>query len=55
MTSPVSEAETDIALSRMKCGKAEGRDDTPVEVWKRLGQLGVMRLCKLFNRTMTTE
>ena len=55
MTSPVSEAEAERALSWMKCGKAAGRDDIPVQVWKRLGQLEVVTLCKLFNRTMTTE
>ena len=26
-----------------------------MEVWKCLGQLGVVTLCKLFNRIMTTE
>ena len=41
MTSPVSEAV--------------GSNDIPVEVWKCLGQLGVVTLCKLFNRIMTTE
>ena len=55
MTSPVSEAEIERALRRMKCGKAVGSDEIPVEVWKCLGQLGVVRLCKLFNRIMTTE
>ena len=55
MPSPVSEAETERALSGMKCGKAVGSDDIPVEVWKCLGQLGVVTLCKLFNRIMTTE
>ena len=55
MTSPVSEAETEKALGGMKCDKAVGSDEIPVEVWKCLGQLGVVTLCKLFNRTMTTE
>ena len=44
MTSPVSEAETERALIGMKCGKAVGSDEIPVEVWKCLGQLGVMTL-----------
>ena len=39
----------------MKCGKVVGSDEIPVEVWKCLGQLGVVTLCKLFNRIMTTE
>ena len=55
MTSPVSEAETERALGGMKCGKAVGSDEIPVEVWKCLGQLGVVTLCKLFNKIMTTE
>ena len=55
MTSPVSEAETERELGGMKCGKAVGSDDIPVEVWKCLGQLGVVTLCKLFNKIMTTK
>ena len=55
MTIPVSEAETERALIGMKCGKAVGSDELPVEVWKCLGQLGVVTLCKLVNRIMTTE
>ena len=39
----------------MKCGKAVGSDEIPVEVWKCLRQLGVVTLCKLFNKIMTTE
>ena len=55
MTSPVSEAETERALSGMMCGKAVGSDEILVEVWKCLGQLGVVTLCKLFNIIMTSE
>ena len=55
MTSSVSEAEIERALRGMKCGKAVGSDEIPVEVLKCLGQLGVVTLCKLFNRIMTTE
>ena len=55
MTSPVSEAEIERALRGMKCGKAVGSDEIPVEVWTCLGELGVVTLCKLFNRIMTTE
>ena len=43
------------ALGGMKCGNDVGSDEIPVEVWKCLGQLGVVTLCKLFNRFMTTE
>ena len=49
MTSQVSEAEIERALRGMKCGKAVGSDEIPVEVWKCLGQLGVVTLCKIAN------
>ena len=55
MTSQVSEADIERALRGMNCGKAVGSNEIPVEVWKCLGQLGVVSLCKLFNRIMTTE
>ena len=50
MTSQVSEADIERALRGMNCGKAVGSNEIPVEVWKCLGQLGVVTLCKLFNR-----
>ena len=49
MTSPVSVAEAERALSGMKCGNAVGRDEIPVKVWKCLGQLGVVALCANFS------
>ena len=55
MTSPVSEAETERALGGIQCGNAVGSDEIPVEVWRCLGQLGVVTLCKLFTIIMTTE
>ena len=49
MTSPVSEAETERSLRGMTCGKAMGSEDITVEVWKCLGQLGVVTLCANFS------
>ncbi|KAK3553451.1 hypothetical protein QTP70_003492 [Hemibagrus guttatus] len=40
------------ALKRMKCGKAVGPDDIPVEVWKCLGEAAVEFLASLFNRVL---
>ncbi|KAK3515253.1 hypothetical protein QTP70_013016, partial [Hemibagrus guttatus] len=43
------------ALKRMKCGKAVGPDDIPVEVWKCLGEAAVEFLTSLFNRVLESE
>ncbi|KAK3548746.1 hypothetical protein QTP70_018779, partial [Hemibagrus guttatus] len=43
------------ALKRMKSGKAVGRDDIPVEVWKCLGEAAVKFLTSLFNRVLESE
>ncbi|KAK3550697.1 hypothetical protein QTP70_002387 [Hemibagrus guttatus] len=43
------------ALKRMKSGKAVGPDDTPVEVWKCLGEAAVEFLASLFNRVLESE
>ncbi|KAK3552900.1 hypothetical protein QTP86_028010 [Hemibagrus guttatus] len=43
------------ALKRMKCGKAVGPDDIPVEVWKCLGEAAVEFLASLFNRVLESE
>ncbi|KAK3575132.1 hypothetical protein QTP86_020819, partial [Hemibagrus guttatus] len=42
-------------LKRMKCGKAVGPDDIPVEVWKCLGEAAVEFLTSLFNRVLESE
>ena len=49
MTSPFSEAETERSLRGMNCGKAMDSDEITVEVWKCLGQLGVVTLCANFS------
>jgi hypothetical protein len=33
----------------MKTGKALGPDDIPIEVWRCLGDIAIVRLTKLFN------
>ncbi|KAL0906290.1 hypothetical protein M5K25_024773 [Dendrobium thyrsiflorum] len=39
----------------MKCGKAVGPDDIPIEVWKCLGEDGISWLTKLFNIILKTK
>jgi len=42
------------ALKRMSNGKAVGPDNIPIEVWKSLGDRGIVWLTKLFNEIMRT-
>jgi len=42
-------------LKRMKKVKAVGPDDIPVEVWKCLGEMGVVFLARLFNEMLESE
>ena len=51
----ISKSEVGKALKRMKSGKAVGRDDIPVEVWKCLGETAVDFLTRLFNRILESE
>jgi hypothetical protein len=37
------------AFKKMKIGKALGPDDIPIEVWRCLGDIAIVRLTKLFN------
>ena len=55
LTAPINEAETERGLKGIKSGKAVGSDEIPAEVWKCLGWLVVVTLCKLFNSIMITE
>ena len=55
MTRNISEEETETALKGMKCGKAVGADEIPVEAWKCMGNFGIKILCKLVNGIMNTE
>src|ERR1041384_1175122 len=45
----IRHSEVKEALKHMKIGKACGPDGIPIEVWKCLGEEGVVWLTKLFN------
>ena len=42
LTQGISRNEVKVAISRMKNGKATGMDGIPVEVWKCLGEEGIV-------------
>ena len=43
------------ALKKMKGGKTLGPDGIPIEVWKAMGEKGVMWLARLFNSILKTK
>ena len=43
------------ALRKMKNAKALGPDAIPIEVWKGLGEIGIMWLTKLFKKLVATK
>jgi hypothetical protein len=45
----IQESEVKDALKRMKAGKAMGPDGIPIDVWRILGDVAIVRLTKLFN------
>lgn len=45
----IQKSEVKEALKRMKVGKAVGPDNIPIEVWRYLGEVGLVWLTKLFN------
>ena len=51
----VSREEVKNAVRRMRKGKAVGPDELPVEVWKRMGEMGIKFLTRLFNRLLMSE
>nr|ABN08628.1 RNA-directed DNA polymerase (Reverse transcriptase) [Medicago truncatula] len=51
----IQEHEVKEALKRMSNGKAVGPDNIPIEVWKSLGDRGIVWLTKLFNEIMKTK
>ena len=51
----VTRQEVEMALKKMKDGKAIGPDGIPVEVWKALGREGVDMLHQLIREIMEKE
>ena len=51
----IQEHEVREALKRMSSGKAVGPDNIPIEVWKSLGNRGIVWLTNLFNEIMRTK
>uniref|UniRef100_W5NK01 ribonuclease H n=1 Tax=Lepisosteus oculatus TaxID=7918 RepID=W5NK01_LEPOC len=47
---PITTAEVEAAIKKMRNGKTTGPDDIPAEVWKILGRQGADILGSLFNR-----
>jgi hypothetical protein len=45
----IQKSEVKDALKRMKGGKTMGPDGIPIEVWRSLGAVAIVRLTKLFN------
>jgi hypothetical protein len=45
----IQESEVKDALKRIKGGKAMCPDGIPIEVWRTLGDVAIVRLIKLFN------
>jgi len=51
----IQEHEVKKALKRMRNGKAVGSNNIHIEVWKSLGDWGIVWLTKLFNEIMRTK
>ena len=51
----ISAEEVRAAMNRMKTGKAVGPHDIPVEAWRRLGELVIDFLARLFNKILEDE
>ena len=51
----VSRKEMKNALRRMKKGEVVGPDKLPVEVWKRMGEMRIEFLTRLFNKLLMGE
>lgn len=55
LTPGIIREEVEVALKRMKTGKAMGPDGIPVEVWKSLGEEGVDMLWDLMQKIYVQE
>ena len=51
----ISREKVNNALRRMKKGKAFGPGELPVEIWKRMREMGITFLTRLFNRLLMGE
>ncbi|KAL5158405.1 Craniofacial development protein 2 [Glycine soja] len=51
----IQKQEVKEALKKMSNGKAVGRDNIPIEVWKTLGDRGLEWLTELFNEIMRSK
>jgi len=51
----IRECEVQIALKKMKLGRALGPDGIPIEVWKSLGDRGIYWLTNLFNKILMSK
>jgi len=51
----IQEHEVREALKKMSSGNAVGPDNIPIEVWKSLGDRGIVWLTNLFNEIMRTK
>ena len=54
-TRRIRESEVKEALKKMKVGRAVGPDGIPIEVWKSLGDKGVVWLTSLFNKILRSK
>ena len=51
----ITRREVELAMGKMKMGKATGPDDLPIEAWKALGEDGIDILWKLMNEILEKE
>lgn len=47
--------EVKAALGKMKCRKAVDPDSIPIDVWKCIGEIGLIWLTKLFNKILGSQ
>ena len=51
---PITREEVKEALMKMKIGKTVSPDNIPVEIWKSLGEWGVVCLTEFLNVILKT-
>ena len=50
----ILKSEVEKALKELKNDRAVGRDDIPAEIWRAMGECGIVELTKLFNQIYET-